>query len=122
MLTHEQIAKEVGLSQPAVTQSLQRTAKRRSGALDQRVEEYRETIAEQLGVIVSETYAAWTTAQKSPNAKNTLYLTTNLKAMERLCKLFGVDAPVKIQADNTNRTVIDAFADAKLELDKESSE
>lgn len=100
MLTHDAIAKRVGLSQPAVTQSLQRTAARRSETLDKRVQEYRESLMGQLDRIVAETYGAWDKANsgESPSPAQSQYLNTSIKAIERLCKMLGIDAPQQIDS------------------------
>ena len=119
--TEAEIAAKLGLDQSNVNRSIRRTAAK-MGEDRSSIEELRSQMKSQLETILSETYTAWTKAQREPNSKNTLYLNTNLKAMERLCKMLGVDAPIQVQSDNTNRTVTDVFADARIELGKESCE
>ena len=112
--TESQIAAEMGLDHCTVNRSIKRTAAKMAEDRGP-IEDMRSQMKSQLETIMAETYQAWTKAQKEPNAKNTMYLNTNIKAIERMSKMLGVDAPVKVESDNKHRTLTDAFADAAKE-------
>lgn len=118
MLTQQQIADRFGINQATVSISLQRTAARKSKDLDKRVEVWRESLMEKLDQIISDTYQAWHKAQNPgpddprPNAANAKYLDTNIKAIERLCKMLGIDAPSKIEQSRS------AGSDVIKEIDR----
>jgi hypothetical protein len=102
--THHMIAVHMGLDESTVTRSLQRTAKRKSENLDDRVQEYRESLRQLLDQIIADTYAAWTKSQEEdkPSPASSQYITANLKAIERLSKILGLESGTPDPSGLTN--------------------
>jgi hypothetical protein len=108
--TEEEIAKEVGLDRSQVNRSINRTAARLA-ADKSGLDAMRESLKARLDQIMSETYRAWVSAQGDrPAPNNTRYLDVNLKAMERLCRLLGLD--------NSSDATINVTIDPKGLADK----